>query len=267
MTDPGAQAIGAGQGAVIVARGLSRRFRAVRALSEVDLDVPAGACFALLGPNGAGKSTTVRIACGLLRPDEGEISVLGLDPFRSPDPLRHRVGLVPDFPTVYDVLTPRENLTRFARLRRLGEQDAAKRIEELAALLALEDELDQCTSALSRGAQRKVMLAAALLHAPAVLFLDEPFEGIDPLASRNIRIVLGELRQRGVTVFLTSHLLPIVETIASHAAILVNGRVTTCGPLASLLEQHGSLERAVLAATGAAPATPRLDWYTTAWAG
>ncbi|RMG42685.1 MAG: ABC transporter ATP-binding protein [Acidobacteria bacterium] len=245
----------------VTARGLTRRFGCVLALDGIDLDLRWGRCLALVGPNGAGKSTALRLLCGLLRPDAGTVRVAGLDPVRDGRRLRETIGAVPDFPVLYDELTGRENLLAVARLRGIPRGEADRRIEELAAALRLQDSLDRPVAGCSRGERKKAALAAALLHAPPVLFLDEPFEGVDPLSARTIRELLGELRSRGAAVLVTSHVIPLVEAIASDVAILESGRLIAGGSLAEIAAAYGDLESAVLAAGGTAAAAPALPWY------
>ncbi len=249
-----------GQETVLEVRGLTRRFGAVVALDSIDLTVPRGAFFALVGPNGAGKTTTVRILSGLLRGQAGEVRLLGVDPSRDPFRVRELVGVVPDFLPLWEPLTARENLLEIAALRGLPREETVHRIADLAEALGLADALDQPVLQLSHGTRKKVTLAAAMLHAPPLLFLDEPFEGIDPVAARTIRHLLAALRERGVTLLLTSHVLPLVETLATHLAILDHGRIAAAGPLEEVLAGR-TLEEAFAAAVGEPAPAPDLSWY------
>lgn len=245
------------------ARRLVRRYGALRALDGLDLEVPQGAFFGLLGANGAGKSTALRVLTGLIPADEGEASLLG-NPVRAGSPdIAGLVGLVPDFPVLYDVLTIRENVDHVSRLRGLAPDDARARLDEIALSLALDGHLDVPYASLSQGSRKKAALALALLHAPPLLFLDEPFEGVDPIAARTMRSLLDTLRRRGVTVFVTSHVLPLVESIATHAAVIDEGRCLVSGPLEDVRAGFPDLESAVLARLGRAPVSPELDWYAT----
>jgi ABC-2 type transport system ATP-binding protein len=246
---------------VIRGRGVTRAFGAVRAVDGVDLEVPRGALFALLGPNGAGKSTTVRLLAGLLPRHGGELEVLGCDPSNEGVALATRVGIVPDFPVLYDVLTARENILRIAAVRRIPHREADVRLGELAHALGMGGELDAPVHTLSTGTRKKASLAAAMIHAPALLFLDEPFEGIDPVAAHTIRLMLGELRERGTTLFVTSHVLPLMEAIATDVAILHEGRVLLSGALSRLLRDGRSLEQVLLDRVGAVQRVPDLGWY------
>ncbi len=245
---------------VLEVRGLTRRFGADLALDGVDLSVPRGSLFALVGPNGAGKTTTVRILSGLLRRDGGDVRVLGIDPSRDPFRVRELIGVVPDFLPLWEPLTARENLREIARLRGIEDGETARRVEDLARVLGLGEALDRPILHLSHGTRKKAILAAAMLHAPPLLFLDEPFEGIDPLAARTIRHILAALRQRGVTVLLTSHVLPLVESLATHLAILDRGRIAASGPIDRVLEGR-TLEEAFVATVGEPGPAPDLAWY------
>jgi ABC-2 type transport system ATP-binding protein len=242
-------------------RELRRSFGAVTALDRLDLDVPRGAFFALIGPNGSGKSTTVRLLSGLLSRDGGSLSVLGRDPERERTALAQRIGIVPDFPVLYDVLSVRENVMRIAALRGLSRRETELRLGELAHALGMGTELDSPVHALSTGTRKKGALAAAMIHAPALLFLDEPFEGIDPVAAHSIRGMLARLRERGTTIFVTSHVLPLMEALATDVAILHAGRRLLAGPIDDLLRGHSSLEKVMLEHLGAVDRTPELGWY------
>jgi ABC-2 type transport system ATP-binding protein len=242
-------------------RALRRSFGAVRAVDGIDLDVPPGSLFVLIGPNGAGKSTTVRLLCGLIEADGGEVSVLGLDPARDRVALARRIGLVPDFPVLYEVLSSRDNVRRIASLRGLSRGETDRRLEELAHVLGMNDQLDVPVHSLSTGTRKKAALAAAMIHAPAVLFLDEPFEGIDPLAAHRMRTMLSELRARGTTIFVTSHVLPVVEALASHLAIVHEGRIVLGGPFPAVLEGRENLEQLLIEKVGADPSSIELPWY------
>lgn len=244
------------------ARRIARSFGAIRALDGVDLDVPRGAFFALLGANGAGKTTAVRILTGLLRADGGEAQVLGIPITpRPPRQLAARIGVVPDYPPLFAPLTIRENARHVARLRGIARDATDARTTELAATLGLDEHLDTPAAALSQGSAKKAALLLAMLHAPSLLFLDEPFEGIDPLSARAIRTLLTTLRARGVTIFMTSHVLAVVETVATHVAVLRLGRVRDAGPIADVIGTHETLEDAVIQHLGAERPAPALAWY------
>jgi ABC-2 type transport system ATP-binding protein len=211
----------------IVTEKLTRRFGALTAVDNVDLRVTAGQFFGFLGPNGAGKSTTIKMLTGLLAPSEGEISVLGkdvLDPRQALEAKSH-VGVMPEDLALFDNLTAREYLTFVGRMYLLPRDIIRGRIEELLPLLGLEGEEKKLTLEYSHGMKKKLALAAALLPNPDLLFLDEPFEGVDAVTSRTIRDLLSGFVARGSTIFLTSHVLEIVEKLCSHVGMIVKGEL------------------------------------------
>lgn len=252
---------GVNRSAAIVLNGCVKRYGSRLALDGMAFSVGTGSCYALLGSNGAGKTTTVRLISTLIRADAGSIEVAGLDVSRFPHRVRELIGVVPDFPALFEPLTPRENALQIARLRRIDLREANQRIVELAAALALEAHLDLPVTQLSHGTRKKATLLVAMLHAPRVLILDEPFEGVDPVATIAIRELLERLRQRGVTIFLTSHVLPLVETMATDVAVIDRGRLLAAGPIEQVVADHGSLESAFQTLVGGAAATAELAWY------
>ncbi len=244
-------------------RRLVRRYGALTALDGLDLEVPRGAFFALVGRNGAGKTTTFRIVAGLSEADEGTVRILGhvLDSGAGRTAVRARIGLVPDFCPLFEPLTVRENALCLGRFRGLGPRTAGERLEELAGALGAEGTLDRVVTGLSRGQRKQAALIVAMLHAPEMLLLDEPFSGLDPISARSIRALLEELRRRGVTVFMTSHTLPLVERVATHVAILEAGRLLETGTLGEMLGDASCLEERVVSALGAGRPLPELAWY------
>jgi len=226
----------------ILADRLTRRFGDFVAVTEVSFAVPRGSFFGFLGPNGAGKSTTIKMLTGLLSPTAGRVEVLGYDLTRSPLEVKRRIGVVPEDLNLFDRLTGPEYLTLVASLQGLEAQEGRRRQQELTALLDLDDRARALIVEYSTGMKKKLALAAALIHGPQVLFLDEPFEGVDAVAARTIRDLLTELRTRGTTIFLTSHILETVERLCSDIAILNKGTIVATGPLAELSTRHRSLE-------------------------
>lgn len=240
---------------------LSKRFGEVIAIDRLSLVVPVGSFFALLGSNGAGKSTMVRILSTLIRPDQGQVQIVGLDLLRHPHAVRRVIGVVPDFSVLYDPLSPRENLARLASLRGIARSEARARMEELCEILGLQSWWSHPVGQLSHGTRKKVALAAALLHAPRLLLLDEPFEGIDPVAAGTIRTLLEALRARGVTIFMTSHVLPLVETLATDLAVMKQGRLLATTTVANVHQEARSLQEWFLELVGEAQVEPTLSWY------
>jgi len=237
---------------VITTRKLCRRFGDVIAVDNLDLTVPAGAFFGFLGPNGAGKSTTVKMLSGLLAPSAGEVRILDLDLTDPEQALaaKRRIGVVPENLALFDNLTALEQLIFIGRIYGLPLPTVHDRAAELLAVTGLAADADKLTVEFSHGMRKKLALAAALLPDPEVLFLDEPFEGVDPIASRTLREILARTVARGATVFLTSHILEIVERLCTEVAIIAQGRLVHCGTMAALREQGTTLEDRFLAAVG-----------------
>ncbi len=242
--------------------GLTRHFGDVKAVDGLDLAVPAGSFYGYLGPNGAGKSTTLKCLTGLLRPTSGRQRVLGLDPFADAVAMKRRVGVVPEETALFERLTARETLTFVGRVHGLEASAIAHRSGELLELLELERATDRLVADYSHGMKKKLALAVALLPAPELLFLDEPFEGIDAIASRQIKEVLQTVVRRGGTVFLTSHILEVVERLADHIGVINQGRIVAQGSLAELRAGSGAtLEEIFMRVVGADERDrPVLEW-------
>lgn len=231
---------------------LTRFFDKFCAVDGIELRVERGTFYGFLGPNGAGKSTTIKMLTGLLAPTEGEILVLGknmLDPRESLE-AKSRVGVIPEDLALLDNLTAREYLTFIGRMHLIERDTIRGRIEDLLPLLGLQDEEKKLTLEYSHGMKKKLALAAALLPNPDLLFLDEPFEGVDAVTSRIIRDLLAGYVARGSTVFLTSHVLEIVEKLCSHVGIIVKGVLVEQAPLEAI-RQGSSLEDRFLEKAGA----------------
>jgi ABC-2 type transport system ATP-binding protein len=246
----------------IATQQLTRFFDGFCAVDAIDLRVERGTVYGFLGPNGAGKSTTIKMLTGLLAPSKGEILVLGknmLDP-REALVAKSRVGVIPEDLALFDNLTAREYLTFIGRMYLLPRDTIRQRIDELLPILALEGEEKKLTLEYSHGMKKKLALAAALLPNPDLLFLDEPFEGVDAVTSRVIRDLLAGFVHRGSTVFLTSHVLEIVEKLCTHVGIIVKGALVEQTSL-DALRQGSSLEDRFLEKAGAdAEATAKLRW-------
>jgi ABC-2 type transport system ATP-binding protein len=241
---------------------LTRFFGDFCAVNGIDLRVESGTFYGFLGPNGAGKSTTIKMLTGLLAPSRGKILVLGknmLDPRESLQ-AKSRVGVIPEDLALFDNLTAREYLTFVGRMHLLPRDTIRGRTDELLALLGLEGEEKKLTLEYSHGMKKKLALAAALLPNPDLLFLDEPFEGVDAVTSRVIRDLLSGYVARGSTVFLTSHVLEIVERLCTHVGIIVKGELVEQASLEAI-RQGGSLEDRFLERAGAdTEATRKLSW-------
>lgn len=246
---------------------LTRNFSGKLAVDHVDLDVFCGTFYGFLGPNGAGKSTTIKMLTGLLQPTAGRIEVLGknmLNPRESLE-VKRLIGVIPENLALFDNLTAMEYLTFVGRIHGLDREMIRQRSKELLDLLALEDDPKKMSMDFSHGMRKKLSLAAALLHRPKLLFLDEPFEGVDAVASRTIRELLMQFTANGGTVFLTSHVLEIVERLCTHVGIIVSGKLVTQSSLNELTD-GGSLESAFIRAAGGdviEQASAKLDWLVS----
>ncbi len=238
----------------IETHALTRFFDGTCAVDRVDLRVESGTFYGFLGPNGAGKSTSIKMLTGLLAPSAGRVSVLGrnmLDAARSLE-VKRRIGVIPEDLALFDNLTAREQLTFIGRMYLLPKATIRSRIDELLPLFGLENEEKKLTLEYSHGMKKKLALAAALLPNPDLLFLDEPFEGVDAVTSRVIRDMLVSYVGRGSTVFLTSHVLEIVEKLCTHVGIIDKGKLVEQAALEEL-RQGSSLEDRFLEIVGSDP--------------
>ncbi len=224
---------------MISAHGLRKRFKGAEALRGVDLTVPAGTVCGLLGPNGAGKTTVVRILATLLRPDAGTATVAGLDVVRDAGKVRYRIGLAGQHSAVDEKLTGRENLRMFGRLYHLGGRAARRRADELLADFGLADAADRVVGTYSGGMRRRLDLAASLIIAPAVLFLDEPTTGLDPRSRGEVWTAIRALVAGGTTVLLTTQYLDEADQLADQIVVLDAGRVIAAGTSSDLKGQIG----------------------------
>jgi ABC-2 type transport system ATP-binding protein len=202
--------------------------------------VARGEFFGFLGPNGAGKSTTIRILCGLLRPTEGSARVLGRDVVSEHLAVKARIGLLPEAVSTYERLTGRELLVFTGRMYGLSREEAEHRATELLAFMEIDEgDRHKLVVDYSMGMKKKTALAAALIHGPKVLFLDEPFNGIDAVTGRSIRNVLSRATAEGVTIFFSSHVMEVVEKLCTRIAIIHRGRLRAVGTVGEIREQTG----------------------------
>jgi ABC-2 type transport system ATP-binding protein len=220
-------------------RRLVKRFGDYTAVDHLDLDIRRGELLALLGPNGAGKSTTLRILTTLLAPDEGSVTIGGYALPAEAVRARPLLGLVPQEIAVYDALSPRRNLAFFAGLYGQRGEELARRVQELIERVNLTEKADQPVYTLSGGMQRRVNIAAALVHEPQIVFLDEPTVGLDPELREDIWDIIRGLRQRGTTLVLTTHYMEEAEALCDRVAIMDRGKVVGQGTPAELIEQTG----------------------------
>ena len=231
-------------------RGLTRLFDGKAAVADLELRVPRGAFYGFLGPNGAGKSTTMRMLTGLLAPSAGEARVLGRDLNRHPLEVKAAIGVVPDGFSLFERLSGAEQLRIHGQLYGLPRRTAAQRAEELLDALELGEDAGKLVQDYSHGMKKKLALGCALIHGPRLLFLDEPFEGIDAVAVNGIRRMLQDLVARGaMTIFLTSHVLEVVERLVTHVGIIHQGRLVRQGTLDEV-RAAGTLEETFIRAVG-----------------
>jgi ABC-2 type transport system ATP-binding protein len=245
-------------------RGLTRDFGSFRAVDGIDLQVPAGSFYGFLGPNGAGKSTTIKCLTGLLKPSGGSMQILGTDPLADPVSVKRRIGVVPEDLALFDRLTAEETLLFVAQIHGIDLGTAKTRSSDLLDVMDLKGAGTTLVTDFSHGMRKKLSLAAALLPAPRLLFLDEPFEGIDAVASRQIKDLMQAFLSRGGTIFLTSHILEIVERLSTHIGVIAHGKLVAQGRIDDLRAGGGigkSLEELFIGLVGG-EARPQmsLDW-------
>ena len=220
--------------AAIQTHALTRRFGALSAVDDVTLSVAPGQFFGFLGPNGAGKSTTIKMLTGLLEPTSGTINILG-EPFSATSlGLKRQIGVVPEGMALVGRLTAPEYLRFVGRMYGLDKDTTNRRTEELLDFMQLANESRKLVTDFSHGMQKKLALAAAVIHGPKILFLDEPFEGVDAIAAGMLKVMLQGMINRGATIFLTTHVLEIVERLCSHVAIISKGRLVANGSIEEL---------------------------------
>jgi ABC-2 type transport system ATP-binding protein len=252
----------------IETRQLNRHFGEFHAVQNLNLQVPQGAFFGFLGPNGAGKSTTIKMLTGLLQPSSGEVRLLGYDIWKHPAKVKRLIGVVPEKLHLFERLTAFEYLEFVGAMYGLDAPMIKQRSQELLALMELDERRDLLIADYSHGMKKKLALAAALIHNPRVLFLDEPFEGVDAVSARILRELLLDLTARQVTIFLTSHILEIVEKLCDQLAIIHKGRLITAGPMQQILSRlandqplgTASLEDAFIQIIGSGRKTQQLSW-------
>jgi len=226
----------------IVTTGLTRRFGEFTAVEDVNLSVAPGQFYGFLGPNGAGKSTTIKMLTGLLAPTAGRMEILGLDVATHLVEVKRQIGVVPEGMALFGRLTGAEFLNFAGRMYGLDRDTAAQRTAELLDFMELSAQPKTLVTDYSHGMQKKLAMAAAVIHGPKVLFLDEPFEGVDAVASGTLKAMLQRMIVRGVTIFLTSHVLEIVERLCSHVGIINKGRLVAQGSLDELRSGVGGAE-------------------------
>lgn len=221
----------------VEAVGLVKRFDDKTAVDNLDLLVPTGSWFGVVGPNGAGKTTTIRMIVGLLQPDGGTIRICGRDVWPDPTDVKRIVGVLPDDLRLFERLSGEELLLYVGLLRRFDRDEVLRRSTQLLELLGLERSASDLVADYSTGMRKKIALAAALVHSPKVLLLDEPFESVDPVSSRVIVEVLEHYRSGGGTIVFSSHVMDTVERLCDHVAIVADGRVARSGTIQQLTQR------------------------------
>jgi ABC-2 type transport system ATP-binding protein len=249
----------------IVARDLTKSFRGKVAVDAISLRVARGRFFGFLGPNGAGKSTTIKMLTGLLRPTSGEAAIEGHDLRGELLEIKRLIGVLPEELPLYERLTGEEYLHFAGRMYGLDKAETRKRTDELLEFLTLTEERGKLIVDYSQGMKKKVALAAALIHSPRVLFLDEPLNGIDPISGRVVTDLLRRLASKGVTLFFTSHVLDVVERLCDEVAVIDRGRIVAQGTLEEIraqreLGQDATLEDAFLKLVAADVQREELSW-------
>jgi len=230
------------------------------AVDGLDLEVPRGSFFGFLGPNGAGKTTTIRMFMGLAQPTSGEIELLGLPMPGQAVEIKQRIGLMPDESLLFDNLTGGEYLEFAGRMYRLARTVARERARELLELFQLETAGSKLIGEYSKGMRKRVAMAAALIHRPELFLMDEPFEGVDAVGARLMKDLLQEQVRHGGTIFLTSHVLEVVERLCDRVAIIREGKLVLSGSMAELRSGSETLEDTFVRVVGAGAAPESLDW-------
>jgi ABC-2 type transport system ATP-binding protein len=248
----------------IWAKGLVRRFGKTVAVDHVDLSIATGEFYGLLGQNGAGKTTTIKSIVGLLRPNQGSVGIGEFDTWKSPTEVKARIGVLPEEFNLYERLTGAELLDFTASMHGLERTEALRRRNELLAMLDLASAGSKLIGDYSRGMRKKVALGAAIIHKPPVLFLDEPFEGVDAVSARLIRSLLQQAANGGTTIIFSSHEMHLVEKLCTRIGIMVEGRLTIEETPEGLCRLTGrdNVEDAFIAAVGG-EGVEQLSWYET----
>ena len=244
----------------IAVHDLRKVYEGKAAVDGLSLTVPRGSFFGFLGPNGAGKSTTIRMLTGLIPPTSGTIELLGLPMPAEETAIKQRIGLVPDDSLLFDRLTGLEFLEFVGRMYSLARPMARSRAEELLDLFQLSDQGRKIIAEYSKGMRKRVAMAASLIHKPELFLMDEPFEGVDAVGARLMKDILLDQVKHGATIFLTSHVLEVVERLCDHAAIINEGKIVAEGSMADLRGGSETLEDVFVRTVGADRDYEKLDW-------
>jgi ABC-2 type transport system ATP-binding protein len=235
---------------VLSIEGLVKRFGDTIAVAGIDLSVDAGSFYGIVGPNGAGKTTTLSMVTGLLRPDAGRVVVHGVDVWTDPVAAKRNMGVLPDRLRLFDRLTGAQLLFYSGTLRGLSDETVRARTADLASAFGFEDALNRLVTDYSAGMSKKIALAAAMIHSPRILILDEPFESVDPVSAANVTQILRSYVDSGGTVVVSSHSMDLIQRICDHVAVVVNGSILDSGTMASVRGEKTLEERFVELAGG-----------------
>lgn len=262
---PSADALGSEIAPALEIQNLQKVYNGFHAVDGLSISVPQGVFFGFLGPNGAGKTTTIKMLMGLAQPNAGTIRVLGFSMPEQSLEIRKRIGLVPDDTLLFDYLTGAEYLEFVARLYSLPRALARERANELLELFQLHENRRKLIGEYSKGMRKRVAMAAALIHQPRLFLMDEPFEGVDAVGARLMKDILLEQVRHGATVFLTSHVLEVVERLCDEVAIINRGKIVVQGTMSELRRQatageSGTLEEIFVDLVGAERYNEKLDW-------
>lgn len=244
---------------VLQVRGLAKNFGNTAAVAGIDLDVRAGTIFGIVGPNGAGKTTTLSMITGLLRPDAGTVMVHGANVWQEPAAAKRQMGVLPDRLRLFDRLTGSQLLFYVGVLRGLPAETVRERIGQLSASFGLDDALSRLVADYSAGMTKKLSLAAALIHSPRMLVLDEPFESVDPVSAANIIEILRKYVAAGGTVVLSSHSMDLIERVCDSVAIIVEGAVLASGTVQDV-RGSGTLEAKFVELAGGRTSVEGMEW-------
>jgi len=239
--------------------GLTKTFGDTLAVDAIDLTVPAGSFFGFVGPNGAGKTTTLSMVTGLLRPDSGIVKIYGVDVWANPAVAKKSLGVLPDRLRLFDRLTGSEFLHHAGALRGLDRQTISSRVDDLERAFGIEHSAKRLVSDYSAGMIKKIGIAAAMIHSPRLLVLDEPFESVDPVSAQVVIDILKKFAAAGGTVVLSSHSMDLIERVCDAVAIIAEGRMLASGPMADVLNGH-SLEERFVELAGGATAVEGMEW-------
>ncbi|UPO75495.1 ABC transporter ATP-binding protein [Arthrobacter sp. Helios] len=250
------------QAPALAIRGLAKRFGEKIAVNGINLDVPAGSFYGLVGPNGAGKTTALSMATGLMRPDYGQVWVHGVDVWARPLEAKRIMGVLPDGVRLFDRLTGEQLVTYAGLLRGMDRETVAARVADLLAALDLTADAGTLVVDYSAGMTKKISLASALIHAPRLLVLDEPFEAVDPVSAANIRDILSSYVSSGGTVIVSSHVMDLVQRMCDHVAVVAGGNVLAAGTVDEVRAGH-SLEETFVQLVGGRSTSEGLAWLRT----